>query len=139
MSADYTAISVTPPAQGVVRATVTTSEEITIFDVWRTRWVTVQADGADVWVRLGAVLKAAASPAVTAARVTTSTGTPPTIALAVNASMHIPSGLSRDFDLSQFKLEASDAEKWEVRLAHISLATTGYIRIIPTSGKAVLA
>lgn len=123
------AAAVTPPvaeAQNViVRATVTSAERIQIPDAWRKVGVTLQAEGADVYVIFGDSTVAAdntATSTLTGEEVTAYDG---------GECIMIPDGSERYCDLSQI-----DRHGQAVYLSHIASATGGYVRVWRSTGKA---
>lgn len=126
MSETTKAAAVTPPVGGsnvIVRASVTSAERIKIPAAWRRSWLTIEADGVDVYVTLGDGTVAADS-----------TGTTTLTSEEVSAydggeCSKIPSGSEKPFDLSQ--LLPVDADLY---LSHVASATGGYVRITRSSG-----
>lgn len=123
------AAAVTPPvaaAQNViVRSAVTSAERIQIPDAWRKAGITIQADGADVYVLLGDSTVAADSTAtstLTSEEVTAYDG---------GECVKIPDGSERYCDLSQI-----DRHGQAIYLSHIASATGGYVRVWRSTGKA---
>lgn len=131
------AAAVTPPTNPIVRGSSVTSEEIQLPKSYSENWLTVQAQGQDVFVRMAAVLDSAALNAVTASATNVSAvdGAAPRYLPATNGTIHIPAGTSRDFDLAEFKIGHEKADTVSIRLAHISPAAGGFIRLIKSSGK----
>lgn len=118
MTIEAKALSVTPPVQGKnlwVLDTSTTSETMDIPGEWARAFITIQADGADVYLAFSANKDAVVDPQSTE-----------------DTCIKIPDGQHRSFDMAQLPWTADDAKKIFISL--ISSASGGFIRFHRSSG-----
>lgn len=126
----HNAARVKPPrleSDVVVLASATSSGRLRIPASWLGSYITVQAEGADVYVGFSTDASAAVD------RTATTTVTSEVPNFPATLPQRIPNGSQADFDLSLLE-PLSAGQFW--RLVHISSATGGYIRIIRSSGPA---
>ncbi len=109
-----------PPTTVYARATVTSSERLTLPADCIGKYVSFEAEGQDIWIVFGAGALTASKTAVSSLG-----GTTP--AAATNGTWLIPAGQTRRWRIPT---------KGVTDLAHISGATTGFLRIYPSTGKA---
>ncbi len=132
-SIEIAATSVTPPGEVYVRATTAAvGGEVMLLTTadFNNRWITIQAEIDDVFVKF-ATTQAGAVPSALAVSVLTGT----TPAPAVQGCLHIPAGTSKEFYLYNF-IKSSTQGIW---MGHISLAATGgTIRFYGSSGSRAL-
>mgnify|MGYP007044002834 CR=1 FL=1 len=115
-SLEQKALDFAPSADVYVKATVTSSERITIPASMIGRFVTFQADTSAVFLKFGA-------GAVTAANTAVSSGTT-SIAAATNGCIKLAAG-----DSLSFKIPSTITD-----FAHISADTSGYLRFWDSTG-----
>jgi hypothetical protein len=122
------AASVSSPVEVYVRTTVAASEVIELPDEFKHNWITLQADGEDVYVAFGTATLTADDGALSALG--------PPIAPAVNGVAHIPDGTSIRVDLTRL-YNTEHASRGTIFLAHISpVGAAGVLRFWRSSGKA---
>lgn len=126
MSEVSKAAAVTPPVPGsniIVRASVASAERIKIPDAWRRGWVTIEADGVDVYFGFGGSTVAVDSTG------TTTLSSEEVSAYDGGECSKIPSGAEKAVDLSQIQPVIQD-----LYISHVESGTGGYFRMTLTSG-----
>lgn len=124
------AASISPPQEGFARIGVVAGEVFMLPAKWHRSYITVQAEGQDVYVFLR-VAKATAVPTVPdqSAR---STITSNAIDLVANFCAHIPAGTERHFNLDELdeQIKSKDDRIW---FGHDCLVV-GVVRGFKSSG-----
>lgn len=134
MSVQAKAASITPPVQGKnlwVFASSDSSTAIECHPSWNRSFLTIEADGVDVYVAFSD------DPTATADPTATSTVTSGVItAVDGDECRKIPDGQERDFDLSALPWSSDDGKK--LYLVIVSSASGGYVRVTRSSGLVAL-
>ena len=134
MSVQAKAASITPPVQGKnlwVFASSDTSAAIECHPSWNRSFLTIEADGVDVYVAFSSDPNATVDPTATS---TVAGG----VITAVDGDecRKIPDGQERDFDLSALPWTSDDGKK--LYLVIVSSASGGYVRVTRSSGPVTL-
>lgn len=116
----------TGPAHAV--ATVASSTRLAIPDAWDDRFVDFCAEGLDVWVRFGGSTVAVSKTAVSTVAAEAMTED------ATTAHLHIPAGTSKPVLIRKNKAMTCTGTPNQTHLAHISTGTTGYLRMVLSTG-----
>lgn len=123
----HVAARVKPPKLAtdiIVLASSTTHDAMEIPDSWYGSYITIQADGCDVYFGFSTSASAEVSPTATSTLTGDLPNTPATV------SMKLVDGQEKDFDLSL--LERQAGQKWY--LIHEESAGSAYVRVIRSSG-----
>lgn len=113
------------------RATVTTAngELLAIPDAWDNRFVDFHAEGVDVWIRFGD-----SGVQIDRTAVSTIDGSGVLTDVAKVAHLHILAGTTCPVLVRKGATMAATGEATQTHLAHISIATTGYLRMVLSTG-----
>lgn len=114
--------NISPPVSNFVRATVTSSERITLPTAQLGQYLTFIAEAQDVWITFG-------KGAITASKTAVSTLSTNTPSAATNGTFYIPAG-----QVLHFRVPSNGSV---TDFAHISSATTGFIRWFVSSGRLI--
>lgn len=126
------ALSVSPPDEVYALAGTTSSEGFKLPTKFHGAWITIQAQGQDVFV---IIRKGIAEPTVSATDVSAIASDE--ITADVNTGVHIPAGQERPFDLRHIKPgipARSDGATERLWMAHLEAATGGFLRFWKSSG-----
>ena len=116
----------TGPAHAL--ATVATTTRIAIPDDWDNRFVDFSAEGLDVWIRFGdgGVEVDKADVSTVAAEALTEVDDTP--------HLHIPAGTTKPVLIRKGAAMTAVGETTQTHFAHISTGTTGYLRMVLSTG-----
>lgn len=122
------AASVTPPDVVYVRASVTSEEALKINTIARNAYLSVQAQGLDLHLRVVGLPVGSAAPSVNTTNVSSVSSNVP--AVATSGTWIVYAGTTDHFDCRDIP------EGQDIWLVHIASATTGFIRFRRSSGPA---
>lgn len=121
------AASIAPPVEPYVRLATASSVAHKLPVAFRGTWITIQADGADLYLRFG-------TATLTVDEANVSTITADEAAPAATGAITIPAGQERHYDLRRM-IQSDRPDDHRIWMALKSASATGHVRWWKSSGK----
>lgn len=117
------------PAHALATVTTANGQLVAIPSAWDNQYVDFTAEGVDVWIRFGD-----SGVQVDRTGVTTMSGAALQTENAKAAHLYIPAGTTRSVLIRKDATMTASGETTLTHFAHISTATSGYLRMTVSTG-----